>query len=100
MTRETCSRLFPARPIRYFIAPFNRTNEHTASAAAKFGLRVLAARGIHLEEQLHQLEVREGEWYRYHHHRFYPESTFPHWSLSMEALERALDRCFGHSTAG
>jgi hypothetical protein len=83
-------KLFPRKRIAYFIAPFNRTNEYTRDVAAEFGLKVLAGDGVHLEERLHDLKVQPETWYRYHHHRFYPESTFPHWRLSLEALEKSL----------
>lgn len=89
---ELLNRLFPTKPVRYFIAPFNRTNCHTVEVARKFGLHVLTAEGIHLEENLHALKVVNGVWHRYHHHRFYPQSTFPHWNLSLEALDETLGR--------
>jgi glycosyltransferase involved in cell wall biosynthesis len=91
---ELLRKLFPKKRIRYFIAPFNRTNDHTREVAAEFGLTVLAADGVHLEEALHHLQVQPETWYRYHHHRFYPESTFPHWHLSLDALEKSLARNF------
>jgi len=87
-------RLFPKKRIRYFIAPFNRTNAATCEVAARHGLAVLAAEGIHLEEQLDRLEVRPRTWYRYHHHRFYPESRVTYYDLSMEKLDAALARNF------
>src|SRR5262249_13787427 len=88
-------RLFPYKPVRYFIAPFNRTNASTYEVAARYGLTVLAADGVHLEEQLDQLEIQPRMWYRYHHHRFYPESKFSHFKLSIQKLDDALDKNFG-----
>lgn len=83
-------RLFPKKQICYFIAPFNRTNADTYRACRDFSLAVSAAEGVHLESNLQCLEIRPGTWYRYHHHRFYPESTFNHYELSLEALDSAL----------
>ena len=85
-------RLFPTKPIRYFIAPFNRTCEATYNVAAELGLRVLASEGVHLESNLMNLKLQNRTWYRYHHHRFYPESKFPHFKLSLNALDAALAR--------
>ena len=85
-------RLFPSKPIRYFIAPFNRTCEASYKVAAELGLRVLASEGVHLESNLMNLKLQNRTWYRYHHHRFYPESKFPHFKLSLNALDAALAR--------
>ncbi len=87
--------LFPGKRVRYFIAPFNRTNSATYSVARRHGLTVLAAEGVHLEEEIDRLVVRPGEWYRYHHHRFYPESRFSYYNLTIEKLDEALRRNFG-----
>lgn len=92
---ELLGRLFPRKPVRYFIAPFNRTNADTYRAASEFGLKVLAADGVHLEERLHDLVIQPKTWYRYHHHRFYPESTFRYYRLSVELLDAALARNAG-----
>ena len=89
---ELLRKLLPEKRIRYFIAPFNRTNQYTYQVAAEFGLKVLAAEGVHLEEQLHDLHFEPETWYRYHHHRFYPESTVRYFKLSLEALDAALAR--------
>jgi len=86
--------LFPNKRVSYFIAPFNRTNVHTYDVAARHGLQVVAAEGVHLEANLDNLEINPGHWYRYHHHRFYPESQFDFYQLSIEKLEAAFDRCF------
>jgi glycosyltransferase involved in cell wall biosynthesis len=91
---ELLARLFPHKRVRYFIAPFNRTNAETFAVVKEFGLTVLAADGVHMEEHLYDFHLEPETWYRYHHHRFYPESTFPHWCLSLNALETALARNF------
>ena len=89
-------RLFPSKRIRYFIAPFNRTNADTYRVARRHGLEVLAAEGVHLEEAVHRdnLVIEPMQWYRYHHHRFYAESTFKAFDLSIEKLDHALGQCF------
>jgi len=88
-------RLFPTKRLRFFIAPFNRTNRATYEVAARHGLAVVAAEGVHMEEQLDWLLVRPREWYRYHHHRFYPASRFTFYNLSIEKLDAALRKNFG-----
>ena len=85
-------RLFPEKKIQWFIAPFNRTNAETYKVADSLGLKVLAFDGVHLEESLHTVSLESQTWYRYHHHRFYPESTFPHWQLSVDGLAAAFAR--------
>jgi hypothetical protein len=37
---------------------------------------VCAHRGVDLEQELNDFVIRPKQWYRYHHHRFYPESRF------------------------
>jgi glycosyltransferase involved in cell wall biosynthesis len=86
--------LFPNKRVKFFIAPFNRTNKDTYVAAARKGLELLAAEGVQLEADLDHLELEPSKWYRYHHHRFYPESRFDFYKLSIEKLEAALDTCF------
>jgi hypothetical protein len=86
--------LFPKKLIRYFVAPFNRTSRDTVAVCREFGLTVLAANGIHLEEELGTLRIRPGVWHRYHHHRFYPETAFTCYKLSLEALDAAFARNF------
>jgi glycosyltransferase involved in cell wall biosynthesis/peptidoglycan/xylan/chitin deacetylase (PgdA/CDA1 family) len=88
-------RLFSGKLVRYFIAPFNRTNEATYEVCREYGLTVLAAdSGVHLEEQLDRLTIQPATWYRYHHHRFYPESAcrFFNEMLTLEGLDAALGR--------
>jgi hypothetical protein len=87
-------RIFPRKEICYFIAPFNKTGEHTAAICGEFGLDLLAGTGVHLEEQLHRLRIVPDTWYRYHHHRFYRESTFTYYKLSVQSLERAFSKNF------
>ena len=89
---EILRRIFPSKPIRYFIAPFNRTSALTYQVAGELGLRVLALDGVHMEAGLANLRLEPRTWYRYHHHRFYPESKFPHFNLSLEALDAAFSR--------
>jgi hypothetical protein len=89
---EILRRLFPSKAIRYFIAPFNRTSELTYRVAGELGLRVLALDGVHLEAGLANLRLEPRTWYRYHHHRFYPESKFPHFNLSLQTLDAAFSR--------
>lgn len=84
--------LFPAKRVRYFIAPFNRTNPETYRVAGQLGLRVLEAEGVHLEERLQDLRIKPETWYRYHHHRFYPESTYRYSDLSLELLDKAFSK--------
>jgi glycosyltransferase involved in cell wall biosynthesis len=86
-------RLFPRKHIRFFIAPFNRTNPATYQVAARYGLKVCADQGVHLEEELNNLVIRPKQWYRYHHHRFYPD-RFTYYQLSIEKLDAALRRNF------
>ncbi|QXE92331.1 polysaccharide pyruvyl transferase family protein [Geomonas subterranea] len=85
-------RLFPEKRIAFFIAPFNRTNDATFEVCREFGLQVLSADGVHLESVLPALELERETWYRYHHHRFYPESVFSYYDLSVELLDAALAR--------
>ncbi len=89
---DLLKQLLPRKRIRYFIAPFNRTNPETYRVAGQLGLRVLAAEGVHLEERLHDLRIEPETWYRYHHHRFYPESTYRYSDLSLELLDKALSK--------
>jgi hypothetical protein len=84
--------LFPEKQIRFFIAPFNRIAPETAQVCRELGLELLAGDGVHLEAELPRLRLRPGVWYRYHHHRFYPESTFDYYRLSLPLLDRALGR--------
>lgn len=81
---------FPKKTIRFFIAPYNKVNESLYQVCREFSLTVSAAEGVHLESNLQDLNIRPSTWYRYHHHRFYPESTFDYFKLSLEVLDAAL----------
>lgn len=87
---EIMERLFPGKKITYFIPPFNRTNKMTYKVCSDLGLRVLGTEGIHLESELRHLTLERNTWYRYHHHRFYPDSRFSYYNLSLELLEEAI----------
>lgn len=80
--------LFPHKVITTFIAPFNHTNVDTYKVCEKFGLRVSQEEGEHLEDMIanNRGPIQKGQLYRYHHHRFYPESTFSYYDLSIEKL--------------
>lgn len=88
---ELLKRIFPQKRIRYFIPPFNRSNETTHKVCADLGLQVLGTDGVHLESQLANLSLKKNTWYRYHHHRFYPQSSFSYYMLSLQLLEDAFD---------
>lgn len=88
-------RIFPDKRIRFFIAPFNRTNAATYRVAARHNLVVAAGEGVHLEEKLDRLKLRPGQWYRYHHHRFYRGTQYTYADLSIEKLDLALSKNFG-----
>ena len=84
--------LFPNKKIDTFIAPFNHTNEDTYKVCEKFGLRVSELEGDHLEDMIANKRgpLEDGQLYRYHHHRFYPESTFKYYDLSIAILDNFL----------
>lgn len=87
---EMLDKLFPNKVVRYFIAPFNRTNDSLYKVCREFKLQVLSATGVHLEAELTNLKIKPNTSYRYHHHRFYPESKFDYYELSIESLDKAL----------
>jgi len=89
---EEMQQLFPHKLVRYFIAPFNRTSETLARVCREFDLHMLGASGVHLEEAITTATIARGTWYRYHHHRFYPESTCRYYPTTCETLEAALRR--------
>lgn len=97
---EELQRLFPAKPIRFFVPPFNKYNRNTLKAANRLGLRVLGDEGVHLEESLDRLDLYPGIWYRYHHHRFYPGSTYDTVELSLERLDAGLAAGVAHYCQG
>lgn len=84
--------LFPQKTITTFIAPFNHTNEDTFKVCEKYGLRVSAEEGEHLEDMIagKRGPILKGQLYRYHHHRFYPDSLFTYYDLSIEILKNYL----------
>ena len=85
--------LFPDKKIDTFVAPFNKVNVWTYEVCKKYGLRVSAEEGEHLEEMVHyeRGNIRKGQLYRYHHHRFYPESKFSYYDLSIEKLCKFIE---------
>jgi glycosyltransferase involved in cell wall biosynthesis len=85
-------RLFPRKVVRTFVPPFNRFNADTAAACREHGLTLLASDGIHLEERILDAPAVPGAVYRYHHHRFYPESTARFYPTDMGTLCAALSR--------
>lgn len=83
--------LFPKKDIRDFIPPFNKYNEATERICREFNLALHTDKGVHLESMIHhgdRCNLREDEEYRYHHHRFYKESAFTHYDLSLRSLYR------------
>ncbi len=89
---EILDRLFPKKIVRYFVAPFNRVGRKTGKICREFNLHLLASEGVCLETNLSSLVVEENQTYRYHHHRFYPQSSFNPCQLNMYLLEEALSR--------
>lgn len=89
---ERLEQLFPRKLVRYFIAPFNRVGRQTAKICREFNLHLLAGDGIHLEAELPNVIFEQDRWYRYHHHRFYPQSSFDYYPLNFEMLEDAFRR--------
>lgn len=85
--------LFPHKVVDTFVAPFNKTNEDTFRVCEKYGLRVSAVEGEHLEEMIHRNfgRIMPGQVYRYHHHRFYPETTFFYYKLDVLRLDQFLE---------
>ncbi len=88
---KICSELFPHKVIKDFIPPYNAYNVSTQKICKKYGLTLHTDQGAHLEAMIHyanQCALEEGQEYRYHHHRFYNSSTFNHYDLSIEKLNR------------
>jgi len=85
--------LFPEKKVTTFIAPFNRINQNTRKICKKYNLKISANEGKHLEELVSNgnYGVTKKELYRYHHHRFYPESAFSYYKLSIEKLDDFLN---------
>ena len=86
--------LFPNKTIDTFIAPFNSVNQYTYEICQKLGLRVSALEGEHLEDRIENDKgpIYAGELYRYHHHRFYDDSTFNYYNLSINKLANYLKK--------
>lgn len=97
---EILKDLFPTKKILFFVPPFNKYNFNTLKVANALGLRILGTEGVHLENSLENLNLYPGVWYRYHHHRFYPESTFDSLDLTMEKLDMALAKGMKTVAAG
>lgn len=87
-------KLFPNKIIDTFIAPFNATNIDTYKICKKYGLKISALEGEHLEEIISNDEgpIYRGQIYRYHHHRFYTESTFNYYDLSLKKIEKYFQK--------
>ena len=84
--------LFPNKLVRYFVAPFNRTSRALYDVCHEFDLEVLASTGVHLEQHIGDVVIRPYTWYRYHHHRFYPESTCRYYPTTVGSLREAFSR--------
>lgn len=83
--------LFPKKIVRDFIPPFNRYNNDTVKICRRYDLTLHADKGTHLEAMIHhgnRCSLQDDGQYRYHHHRFYDESPFTHYDLSLRALYR------------
>lgn len=89
---ERMKHLFPYKKVRFFVPPFNRVNEYTDRVAARHGLIVMRPDGVHLEERLGNIEFFTHTEYRYHHHRFYPQSRFDYYDLTLDALSNVLNK--------
>lgn len=85
--------LFPHKKVTSFIPPFNKYNAATEHVCRKLGLTLHTDKGEHLEAMIHyanRCEVLSDKEYRYHHHRFYKDSVFSYYDLSVEAINRFL----------
>jgi len=89
---EEMRQLFPRKLVRYFIPPFNRSSVALVRVCREFDLHVLGTSGVHLEEAIETVKIERGVWYRYHHHRFYPESTCRYYPTTLGMLDEALQR--------
>jgi glycosyltransferase involved in cell wall biosynthesis len=88
------NKLFPHKVISIFIPPFNRINQDTKRICRKYNLGISALEGKHMEALINKKKcrIRKGELYRYHHHRFYPESTFSYYDLNFEKLDKFINQ--------
>lgn len=82
--------LFPNKKVSYFVPPFNRANKLVERIANEFHLTTLKVDGVHFEESLQNIKFFQNIQYRYHHHRFYSESKFSCYPLSIQRLQEAL----------
>jgi len=89
---EIMQRIFPRKLVRYFIPPFNRSSAALERVCREFDLYILGTDGVHLEEAIEAGRIERGVWHRYHHHRFYPESTCRYYPTTFATLEAALTR--------
>jgi len=89
---EIMQRIFSRKLVRYFIPPFNRSSAALERVCREFDLYILGTDGVHLEEAIEAGRIERGVWHRYHHHRFYPESTCRYYPTTFAALEAALTR--------
>ena len=89
---EDLDLLFPRKVVRTFVPPFNRFNADTVAVCREFGLTLLATDGIHFEERILDPPALPGAVYRYHHHRFYPETTCTFYPTTMDTLDAALGK--------
>lgn len=96
---ELLERLLPGKRVRWFGAPFNRTNRSLEAVCRDLGLELLGGDGVHLEAELAGLRLRADTWHRYHHHRFYPESSFRYYRLTLADLDSALGRALAAGIA-
>jgi hypothetical protein len=84
--------LFPDRKVNRFVAPFNSVGGAFIESCRDAGLIPTGATGIHLEEALVEglRSLNFFETYRYHHHRFYLDSKFTYYRLSMGLMRDCL----------
>lgn len=85
--------LFPNKKVSLFIPPFNKANDDTFKICKELNLQIsLDEEGsdYHLEKLIatHSYKLENNHVYRYHHHRFYPESTFWYYDLTLHYLDQ------------
>ena len=84
--------LFTNRRIKRFVAPFNSMNDNFTGSCRATGLIPVGASGVHFEDALSNglKGLNFFETYRYHHHRFYPDTKFTYYRLSLDLLKKFL----------
>ena len=82
--------LFSQKQVRYFTPPFNRLGQNTEKIARNYGLTTLKTDGIHFEYMTNRIRCFYPLQYRYHHFRYYPDSEFKWYNLSLENLQKCL----------